>query len=276
MQSTLLLNIIIRKSTSILELFPSKNQTLLIRWNPLLILNLTLNIVNRIGRLDFQGDCLSRQRLDENLHATTESEDQVQGRFLLNVIIGEGTSVFKLLAGENETLLVWGDALLVLDLGFHVVDRVGAFNFEGDGFTGQGLDKDLHPATETKDKVKRRFLLNVVIRKGTPVFKLLAGENESLLIGRDPFLVLDFRFDVVDRVRGFDFEGNGFASERLDEDLHASSESEDEVQSRLLLDIVIGEGTAVFKLLAGKDKTLLVGRNALLVLDLRFDVVDRV
>ena len=198
----------------------------------------------------------------------------MQGRFLLNVVIGEGTSVFKLFSGENETLLVWGDALLVLDLGFHVVDRVGAFNFEGDGFTGQGLDKDLHPATETKDKVKRRFLLNVVIRKGTSVFKLLAGENESLLIRRNPFLVLDFRFDVVDRVRGFDFEGNGFASERLDEDLHASSESEDKVQGRLLLDIVIGEGTAVFKLLAGEDETLLVRRNAFLILDLRFDVVD--
>ena len=274
MQSTLLLNIIIRKSTSILELFPSKNQTLLIRRNPLLILNLTLDIINRIGRLDFQRDCLARQGLDENLHATTESEDQVQGRFLLNVVIGEGTAVFKLFSGENETLLVRGDALLVLDLGFHVVDCVGAFNFEGNGFTGQGLDKDLHPATETKDKVKRRFLLNVVIRKGTPVFKLLAGENESLLIGRDPFLVLDFRFDVVDRVRGFDFEGNGFASERLDEDLHASSETEDKVQGRLLLDIVIGEGTAVFKLLAGEDETLLVRRNAFLILDLRFDVVD--
>jgi len=48
MQSTLLLDIIIRKHTSILKLLPSKNQTLLIRRNPLLILNLALDIVDGI------------------------------------------------------------------------------------------------------------------------------------------------------------------------------------------------------------------------------------
>jgi hypothetical protein len=48
------------------------------------------------------------------------------------------------------------------------------------------------------------------------------------------------------------------------------------VKSRLLLDIVIREGPAILKLLAGEDETLLIGRNALLVLDLALDVVDRV
>ena len=31
---------------------------------------------------------------------------------------------------------------------------------------------------------------------------------------------LDFGLDIVDGVRGFDLEGNGFAREGLDEDLH--------------------------------------------------------
>ena len=43
---------------------------------------------------------------------------------LLDVVVGEGATVFKLLAGEDEALLVGRDALLVLDLGLHVVDRV--------------------------------------------------------------------------------------------------------------------------------------------------------
>ena len=43
---------------------------------------------------------------------------------LLDVVVGEGAAVFKLLAGEDEALLVRRDALLVLDLGLHVVDRV--------------------------------------------------------------------------------------------------------------------------------------------------------
>jgi hypothetical protein len=41
-----------------------------------------------------------------------------------------------------------------------------------------------------------------------------------------------------------------------------------------LLDIVIGQGTAVFELLSGKDQALLVGWDTLLVLDLALDIVD--
>jgi len=33
---------------------------------------------------------------------------------------------------------------LVLDLGFDVIDGIGGFHLEGDGLSGEGLDKDLH------------------------------------------------------------------------------------------------------------------------------------
>ena len=46
------------------------------------------------------------------------------------------------------------------------------------------------------------------------------------------------------------------------------------MQSGLLLDVVIRESTPVLKLLSGKDKTLLVRGNTLLVLDLGLHVVD--
>jgi hypothetical protein len=46
------------------------------------------------------------------------------------------------------------------------------------------------------------------------------------------------------------------------------------VQSGLLLDVVIRESTPVLKLLSGKDKTLLVRGNTLLVLDLGLHVVN--
>jgi len=48
------------------------------------------------------------------------------------------------------------------------------------------------------------------------------------------------------------------------------------MKGRLFLDVVIREGASVLKLLAGEDETLLVGRDALLVLDLSLDVIDRV
>jgi hypothetical protein len=33
--------------------------------------------------------------------------------------------------------LVWGDALLVLDLGLDIVDGVGRLDLQGDGLTGE-------------------------------------------------------------------------------------------------------------------------------------------
>ena len=44
------------------------------------------------------------------------------------------------------------------------------------------------------------LLLDVVVREGSAVFELLSGEDESLLIGWDTFLVLDLGLDVFDGV----------------------------------------------------------------------------
>ena len=38
----------------------------------------------------------------------------MEGTLLLDVVVGEGASIFELLAGEDQSLLVRGDALLVL------------------------------------------------------------------------------------------------------------------------------------------------------------------
>ncbi len=67
------------------------------------------------------------------LAAPAQAQYEVEGRFLLNIVVRQGAAVLELLAGEDETLLVGGDALLVLDLGFDVVDGVRRLNIEGDG-----------------------------------------------------------------------------------------------------------------------------------------------
>lgn len=77
-----------------------------------------------------------------------------------------------------------------------------------------------------------------------------------------PFLVLNLGLDVVNGVRGLDLQGDGLPSQGLDEDLHASTKTEDKMEGRLLLNVVIGEGTAVLELLSSEDETLLVGRDA--------------
>ena len=54
----------------------------------------------------------------DDTHATaTETEDKMEGGLLLNVVIGKSAAILELLAGEDQTLLIGGNALLILDLG---------------------------------------------------------------------------------------------------------------------------------------------------------------
>ena len=58
---------------------------------------------------------LGREQAEGGLdHAAAQPEHQVEGALLLDVVVGEGPAVLQLLAGEDEPLLVRGDALLVL------------------------------------------------------------------------------------------------------------------------------------------------------------------
>ena len=77
-------------------------------------------------------------------HTTTEAENEVKGGLLLDVVVSKGAAVLKLLAGEDQTLLIRGDALLVLDFLLDVVDGVTRLNLEGDGLASQSLNEDLH------------------------------------------------------------------------------------------------------------------------------------
>lgn len=57
------------------------------------------------------------QDLQGRLNDTTpQSQDQVQSRLLLDVVVGQGSAIFELLAGEDQSLLVRGDSFLVLNL----------------------------------------------------------------------------------------------------------------------------------------------------------------
>ena len=67
----------------------------------------------------------------------------MESRLLLNVVIAQRATIFELFARENQTLLIRRNSFLVLDLGFHVIDRVRGFDIQGNGLAGKGLDKDL-------------------------------------------------------------------------------------------------------------------------------------
>jgi hypothetical protein len=137
----------------------------------------------------------------------------MKSRLLLNVVVGESAAVLKLLAGEDQALLVRRNSLLVLNLALHIIDGVRGFDFEGDCLAGEGLDEDLHTATKTENKMKGGLLLDVVIRESATVLELLASEDQALLVRRNSLLVLNLALDVVDGVGGLDLESNGLASD---------------------------------------------------------------
>jgi len=205
---------------------------------------------------------------------TTEAEHQVEGGFLLDVVVSQGATVLKLLSSEDKSLLVWWDAFLILDLLLDVLNGISRFNVKGDGLSSQGLDEDLHASTETKDQVKGGFLLDVIVSKGATILELLSGEDESLLVWGDSFLVLNLLLDVLNGISRLDIEGNGLSSQSLDEDLHASSKAEHQVKGGFLLDVVVRKGATILELLSGEDESLLVWGNTFLVLNLLLHVLD--
>lgn len=75
---------------------------------------------------------------------SAQAQHQVQSGLLLNVVVSQRASVLKLLAGEDQTLLIRGNALLVLHLLLDLSDRVRGLSLESDGLAGQGLHENLH------------------------------------------------------------------------------------------------------------------------------------
>lgn len=77
-------------------------------------------------------------------HAATETEDEVQCRLFLDIIVGQRPAFLELLAGKDEPLLIRGDTFLVLNFAFDHVDGIGRFYLQSDGFSRECFDEYLH------------------------------------------------------------------------------------------------------------------------------------
>merc|ERR1719436_1996346 len=74
----------------------------------------------------------------------------MESRLLLDIVIGEGTPILQLLASKNQTLLIWWDSFLVLNLGLDIFDSIPRLDIQSDGLAREGLDKDLHVCEPTR------------------------------------------------------------------------------------------------------------------------------
>jgi hypothetical protein len=150
-QCRLLLDVVVAQGATILQLLTSEDQSLLIRWDTLFVLNLALHGLNSVAGLYIKGDGLASQGLDENLHTTSESEHQVQSRLLLDVVVAQGATILQLLTSEDQSLLIRWDALLVLNLALHGLNSVARLYIKGDGLASQGLDENLQGEQDSKN-----------------------------------------------------------------------------------------------------------------------------
>ena len=74
----------------------------------------------------------------------------MESAIFLDAVIGEGEGssmtilIFKLLSSKDKSLLIWWDTFLVLDLGLDIFNGVCWFDIEGDSFTCECFDENLH------------------------------------------------------------------------------------------------------------------------------------
>merc|ERR1712212_1102438 len=150
MKGALFLDVVVRQSSSIFQLFSSKDQSLLIWRNTFLILDLCLHVLNSITRLHLQSDGLASQSLDKDLHTSSQSEHKMKGALFLNVVVRQSSAIFQLFSSKDQSLLIWGNTLLVLDLRLHILNGVAGLHLKGYGLAREGLHKDLHFSSSEK------------------------------------------------------------------------------------------------------------------------------
>merc|ERR1712192_303741 len=115
----------------------------------------------------------------------------MKGALLLDVVVRQSATILQLFTSEDQPLLIWGNSLLVLDLGLHILNGVRWFNLQSDCLASEGLDKDLHASSQTENEMKGALLLDVVVRQSATILQLFAGEDQPLLIWGNSLLVLD-------------------------------------------------------------------------------------
>ena len=60
----------------------------------------------------------------------------MQGRLFWDVAIRERPSILQVYTCKDQTLLIRGDALLILNFLLHILDGVGGLHIERDGLAG--------------------------------------------------------------------------------------------------------------------------------------------
>ena len=67
-EGALLLDVVVRKSATVLELLSSKDEALLVSRDAFFVVDLSLDVLNAVAGLDVQGNGAASECADKNLH----------------------------------------------------------------------------------------------------------------------------------------------------------------------------------------------------------------
>ena len=74
----------------------------------------------------------------------------MQRGLFLDIIVSESPAILQLLPCKDETLLVGGNTLLVLNLGLDTLDGITALDIQCNGLSCQSLHEDLHYTIDSR------------------------------------------------------------------------------------------------------------------------------
>ena len=76
----------------------------------------------------------------------------MKGRFLLDIIIGKGTSILELLTSKDKTLLIWGNTFLILNLLLDIVNAIRGLHLKSDGLARKSFYENLYNIIDTNEE----------------------------------------------------------------------------------------------------------------------------
>ena len=78
------------------------------------------------------------------LSLSAQAQHQMQSALLLNIVVAESAPILQLLPRKDEALLVRWNALLVLNLGLHVLNSIAGLHIQSNSLASESLDEYLH------------------------------------------------------------------------------------------------------------------------------------
>src|SRR5579863_10440006 len=88
---------------------------------------------------------------------------KIQSALILDVVVGERTTIFEPCRSEDQTLLVRRNAFLFPDLCLNIVDGVRRHHFQRKRLSAKRLDENTRDTTRTEEKLECRFFPDAIV-----------------------------------------------------------------------------------------------------------------